>query len=91
MQSYLEASLAFLESQEMRDYLREELPKFRWAAMDCAVRWTGELTAEEKPLAILSPLVHAKPELGVGIEDCIWRGTGGDGKPWPEVKAAFGL
>lgn len=56
-----------------------------------AVRWTGELTAEEKPLAILSPLVHAKPELGVGIEDCIWRGTGGDGKPWPEVKAAFGL
>ena len=28
MQSYLEASLAFLESKEMRDYLREELPKY---------------------------------------------------------------
>ena len=56
-----------------------------------AIRWTGELTAEEEPFAILSPLVHAKPELGVEIEEYIWRGRGPDGKPWSEVKAAFGL
>ncbi len=29
MQSYLEASLSFMESKEMRDYLREKLPEFR--------------------------------------------------------------
>lgn len=32
MQSYLEASLSFVESKEMRDYLREKLPEYRWAA-----------------------------------------------------------
>lgn len=52
-----------------------------------AARWTGELTAEEEPLAILSPLIRAKPELGIEIDDYIKI----DGTPWPEVRAAFGL
>lgn len=50
-------------------------------------RWTGELTAEEEPLAILSPLIRAKPEFGIEIGDYIKT----DGTPWPEVRAAFGL
>lgn len=33
MQPYLEASLSFMESKEMRDHLRQKLPGFRWAAV----------------------------------------------------------
>ena len=54
-----------------------------------AVKWTGELPAEEEPLAILSPLVRANPELGLEIEEYFWRES--VEKPWSEVKVAFGL
>lgn len=54
-----------------------------------AARWTGELTAEEEPFAVLSPLIHARPELGVEIGDFVCKGD--NGKSWPEVKVAFGL
>lgn len=36
MEDYIEASLAFIESEELRDYLREELPKWGAIAMLCA-------------------------------------------------------
>jgi len=61
-----------------------------------AVRWTGELTAEEEPFAVLSPLIHARPEFGQEIWnyihnlDCnnnerIYRPT------WQELKDGLGL
>lgn len=36
VRSYLEESLSFIESREMRDYLRVELPKFKSISMFCA-------------------------------------------------------
>lgn len=54
-----------------------------------AARWTGELTTEEEPFAVLSPLIHARPKLGAEIGDFVCKGD--NGKPWPEVKATFGL
>lgn len=55
-----------------------------------ARRWTGELTAEEDPFARLSPLIRAKPELGIEIEDYTSRGKRYE-RSWSEVKAAFNL
>lgn len=37
-----------------------------------AAKWTGGLTAEEKPLAVLSSLIHEKPELGVEIMEYLY-------------------
>lgn len=54
-----------------------------------AARWTGELPAEEEVFAVLSPLIHAKPELGKEIGNYIRRGI--DARTWAEVKATFGL
>lgn len=52
-----------------------------------AARWTGELTDEEKPFAVLSPLIRTKPELGKEINDFV--GRKGNSKSWSEVKEAF--
>lgn len=54
-----------------------------------AARWTGELNTEEEPFAVLSPLIHAKPEFGKEIGDYV--GDGENGRDWSEVKEAFGL
>lgn len=54
-----------------------------------AVRWTGELNAGEEPFAVLSPLICAKPELGIEIGNYVHNGA--KGRDWPEVKEAFGL
>ena len=54
-----------------------------------AARWTGELNPEEEPFAVLSPLIHDRPELGKEIGDYV--GDGEKGRDWPEVKEAFGL
>ena len=50
-----------------------------------AARWTGELTDEEEPFAVLSPLIRAKPELGMEIYDYVRM----EGSAWPEVKNIF--
>lgn len=52
-----------------------------------AARWTGALTAEEESFAVLSPLIHAKPELGIEIRDHISM----KGSVWQEVKDTFHL
>lgn len=36
MKNYIDAALTFIESEEMRDYLREALPKLHGVATDCA-------------------------------------------------------
>ena len=64
MQSYLEASLDFMESKEMRDYLLEELPKFRWVAMDCAEIVAFAPAPIERKLPVLEQIAReAAPEL----------------------------
>lgn len=50
-----------------------------------AARWTGELTGEEEPFAVLSPLIRAKPELGMEIYD--YART--EGSAWSEMKDVF--
>lgn len=54
-----------------------------------AARWTGGLDAEEEPFAVLSPLLRARPELGIEIWEFIVKGA--EGRDWQEVKEAFGV
>lgn len=54
-----------------------------------ATKWMGELTAEEKPFAVLSPLIHARPELGIELDNYFCKEE--NSKTWQEVKKAFGL
>lgn len=63
MESYLEASLAFMESKEMRDYLREELPKFRSVASFCAEIVAFAPAPIERKLPVLEQIAReAAPE-----------------------------
>jgi len=61
VQTYLEASLSFLESKEMRDYLCEELPKFRWVARDCAEIVAYAPAPIERKLPVLEQ-IDGKPD-----------------------------
>lgn len=74
-------------------FLRHSFPEMGdWSQVSGlyrAARWTGELSAEEEPFAVLSPLIHAKPELGIELDDYLSRE--GNSKSWLEVKTAFGL
>lgn len=38
-----------------------------------AVRWTGELPAEEEAFSVLAPLIRARPEFGEEIWDCFFK------------------
>ncbi|MDE6280822.1 MAG: hypothetical protein K2M15_03370 [Oscillospiraceae bacterium] len=78
MQSYLEASLAFLESEEMRNYLREELPKFPWVAQYCAKIVVYAPAPIEQKLPVLEQIIQeAGPELAF------------DGEPFTVCAARF--
>lgn len=64
MQSYLEASLSFIESKEMRDYLRTKLPECRWAAMACAEIVAFAPAPIERKLPVLEQIAwEPEPEL----------------------------
>lgn len=64
MKPYLEAALDFMESEEMRDYLREELPKFRGVAMDCAEIVAYAPAPIERKLPVLEQIAReAEPVL----------------------------
>ena len=58
MDAYIDASLAFMESREMRDYLREELPKSDWAAMACAEIVAYAPAPIEKKLPVLEQIAR---------------------------------
>lgn len=78
VKSYIEASLDFIESEEMRDYLRTELPKFRWAALDCAYIVAYAPAPIERKLPVLEQIVQeADPELAF------------DGEPFTADAARF--
>lgn len=38
-----------------------------------AIRWTGELPAEEEAFAVLAPLIRERPEFGEEIWDCFFK------------------
>lgn len=78
VKSYLEESLSFIESKEMRDYLRVELPKFRWVAMDCADIVAYAPAPIERKLPVLEQIVQeAEPLLAF------------DGKPFTIYASRF--
>ncbi len=56
-----------------------------------AAKWTGGLTAEEKPLAVLSPLIHEKPELGVKIMEYLYDRKSSErfAASWEEIRVLF--
>ena len=63
MQSYLKASLSFLESKEMRDYLREKLPEYRWVAWGCVDIVAYAPVPVERKLPVLEQIaLEAVPE-----------------------------
>lgn len=56
-----------------------------------AARWTGELTEQEAPLAIIGKVVKANPALGGDIWEYIWQNKKDDGVTWEQLQTAFGL
>ncbi len=78
MKDYIDTALAFIESEEMRDYLREELPKLRGAAMDCAQIVAFAPAPIEKKLPVLEQIARdPDPEVA------------NDGKPFTEAAARY--
>lgn len=64
MKSYLEESLSLIESKEMRDYLRVELPKFKSISMFCADIVAYAPAPIERKLPVLEQIVQeAEPLL----------------------------
>lgn len=62
MEDYIEASLAFIESEEMRDYLREELPKWGAIAIFCADIIAYAPAPIERKLPVLEQIVREAGE-----------------------------
>lgn len=56
-----------------------------------AARWTGELTVQEAPLAIIGKAVKANPALGSDISEYIYENEYDDGVTWEQLQEAFGL
>ncbi len=72
--NYLEVSLAFLESREMREYLRNELPKWGDVSYYCAKIVAYAPAPIEKKLPVLEQIGRmAKPEPG---DKRTWENTG---------------
>ena len=64
VKSYLEESLSFIESKEMRDYLRGELPKFKSISTLCAAIVAYATAPIERKLPMLERIVQeAEPLL----------------------------
>lgn len=67
--NYIETSLAFIESKEMREYLMTELPKSCRAADTCADIVAFAPAPIEYKLPVLEQIVREiKPEFGCNAE-----------------------
>ena len=56
-----------------------------------ATRWTGELTEQEAPLAIIGMAVKANPVLGRDIWEYFYQNRDDSGITWEQLQVAFGF